>query len=97
MKLTFVRFPFSFLPFLARINAQLTYQSLRSRCDQDQPHHRFSRQRENTSILHLLAHKDPNEKWAVLVMNLGKSELMVLCSPIAAHCERDPRRLHVLR
>ncbi len=41
---------------------------------------------KTTSILHLLAHKDPNEKWAVLVNEFGKSELMVLCSPIAAHC-----------
>ncbi len=86
MKLTFVRSPLLFLPFLARINAQLTYQSIAEPCDQDQPHHRFSRQRENHVDSHLLAHKDPNEKWAVLVNEFGKSELMVLCSPIAAHC-----------
>ncbi len=41
---------------------------------------------KTTSILHLLAHKDPNENGRYWLMNLGKSELMVLCSPIAAHC-----------
>lgn len=27
---------------------------------------------KTTSILHLLAHKDPNEKWAVLVNEFGE-------------------------
>ncbi len=97
MKLPSSALPFSFLPFLARINAQLLTRVLRSRCDQDQPHHRFSRSGKTTSILHLLAHKDPNEKGRYWLMNLGKSELMVLCSPMRRTAERDPRRLHVLR
>lgn len=52
---------------------------------------------KTTSILHLLAHKDPAEKWAVLVMNLAKWVLTARCLPTARTAKRDPRRLHVLR
>ncbi len=52
---------------------------------------------KTTSIFHLLAHKDPNEKWAVLVNELGKLELMVLLlADSGGSPKEDPRRLHVL-
>ncbi len=41
---------------------------------------------KTTSILHLLAHKDPAEKWAVWLMNLVKWVLTARCLPTAAHC-----------
>lgn len=46
---------------------------------------------KTTSILHLLAHKDPNEKWAVLVNEFGEVGIVVLCSPIAAAVEMRSR------
>ena len=48
---------------------------------------------KTTSILHLLAHKDPNEKWAVLVNEFGE----VGIDGALLVTKRDPRRLHVLR
>ncbi len=33
---------------------------------------------KTTSILHLLAHKDPNEKWAVLVNEFGGNDSNLL-------------------
>lgn len=41
---------------------------------------------KTTSILHLLAHKDPAEKWAVLVNEFGEVVLTARCLPTAAHC-----------
>ena len=44
----------------------------RSARDQNQPDHRFLGSGKTTSILHLLANKDPAEKWAVLVNEFGE-------------------------
>lgn len=40
---------------------------------------------KTTSILHLLAHKDPAEKWAVWSMNLAKSVSTVHYCQTAVH------------
>ncbi len=39
---------------------------------------------KTTSILHLLANKDPAEKWAVLVNEFGEVGSTARCSPTAA-------------
>ncbi|VTP72277.1 putative GTP-binding protein YjiA [Leclercia adecarboxylata] len=46
---------------------------------------------KTTSILHLLANKDPAEKWAVLVNEFARSALMAHCWPITGHwSKRSP-------
>ncbi len=53
---------------------------------------------KTTSILHLLAQKPADEKWAVLVNEFG--EVGIDCGAAGRQrrpAQRDPRRLHVLR
>ncbi|MFQ9621535.1 MAG: GTP-binding protein [Enterobacteriaceae bacterium] len=52
---------------------------------------------KTTSILHLLAHKPADEKWAVLVNEFGEVGIDGALLAETARCSRDPRRLHVLR
>lgn len=52
---------------------------------------------KTTSILHLLAHKDPAEKWAVLVNEFGEVGIDGAACRQRRTAKRDPRRLHVLR
>lgn len=52
---------------------------------------------KTTSILHLLAHKDPAEKWAVLVNEFGEVGIDGALLADSGTAKRDPRRLHVLR
>ncbi len=53
---------------------------------------------KTTSILHLLANKDPQEKWAVLVNEFGEVGIDgALLADSGALLKEIPRRLHVLR
>ena len=51
---------------------------------------------KTTSILHLLAHKDPAEKWAVLVNEFGEIGIDGALLADSGALLKDPRRLHVL-
>ncbi len=52
---------------------------------------------KTTSILHLLAHKDPAEKWAVPVNEFGEVGIDGALLADSGALLKDPRRLHVLR
>lgn len=52
---------------------------------------------KTTSILHLLAHKPADEKWAVLVNEFGEVGIDGALLAESGALLKDPRRLHVLR
>ncbi|XPE64817.1 GTP-binding protein [Shigella flexneri] len=57
----------------------------------------FSAAGKPRRIFHLLAHKDPNEKWAVLVNEFGEVGIDGALLADSGALLKEIRRLHVLR